>query len=118
MTPNLLTGGSVWLFLSGAVVQVSILILVAICGTWLLRYRSAAVRHGVLFGTLIAVLVVPVLSLVMQQSGTEIVDLRDTAWKLGLRDLQSIDLWRVTTTHKPETLSSAQLRSALAQVPQ
>lgn len=115
MTPNLLSGGSVWLFLSGAVVQVSILILVAICGTWLLRYRSAAVRHGVCFGTLIAVLVIPVLSLLMQQSGTEVVDLRNTAWKVGLRDLQSIDLWRASTTHESETLSFVQLRSAVAE---
>jgi beta-lactamase regulating signal transducer with metallopeptidase domain len=112
MTPNLLSGGSVWLFLLGAVVQVTILILATICVTRILRPRNAAVRHGLWLGTLIAVLLIPVLSLLMHETGTDVVDLRNSARNLGLYDLQAIVPWPAPTTREPKKLSSLQVRSA------
>ncbi|MEX0728701.1 MAG: M56 family metallopeptidase [Planctomycetaceae bacterium] len=96
-------------FLFAVVIQVTLLILVVMSGMSMLRPKSAALRHGVWLGTLLAVVVFPGMTYLMRQTRTEVVDLRETA-----RDFGALATWAqpVGTTSAASTSDAASSANA------
>lgn len=106
---------SLMLFLVAITIQITLLILVVMSGMWMLRPKSAALRHGVWLGTLLAVVVFPGMTYLMRQTRTEIVDLRETA-----RDFGALTTWAqpVGTTSASSTSDAApSVKTALPSPP-
>ncbi|MEX1232614.1 MAG: M56 family metallopeptidase [Planctomycetaceae bacterium] len=91
-------------FLVAITIQITLLILVVMSGMSMLRPKSAALRHGVWLGTLLAVVVFPGMTYLMRQTRTEVVDLRETA-----RDFGALATWAqpVGTTSAASTSDAA-----------
>lgn len=66
-------------FLVAVAIQVTLLLMLVIIGTAILRPKSAAVRHGIWLGTLLALVALPAMTFLMRQTRTEVIDLRSAA---------------------------------------